>query len=134
MVTVVENVRVETDMDIGLILVDSAFVRDDEYRSLVMRDRGWIQCAENVPPSQMPRLMSSCDVFVRAVEHESLGVSRVEALWCGLPVIATSVGETRGMLTYEFGDIQQLSEHLKTVLNGGFEIDTDACYRLITRR
>jgi glycosyltransferase involved in cell wall biosynthesis len=53
---------------------------------------------------------------VRAFAYESYGISRVEAIWCGVPVVATRAGETRGMLTYEFGDVDALVEQLRRAL------------------
>ncbi|HEU4595334.1 MAG TPA: hypothetical protein VFS10_09345, partial [Pyrinomonadaceae bacterium] len=41
---------------------------------------------------------------------------RVEATWCGLPVVATRAGETRGLLLYDFGDVPALTLQLKTAL------------------
>ena len=41
------------------------------------------------------------------------GISRIEALWCGVPVVATRAGETRGMLLYDFGDVEQLTVSCK---------------------
>jgi hypothetical protein len=55
---------------------------------------------------------------VRAFQFESYGLSRIEAIWNGTPVIATKAGETRGMLTYDFGDQEELIENLKAVLSG----------------
>ena len=47
---------------------------------------------------------------------ESYGISRIEALWSGIPVVATRAGETRGMLLYDFGDLEQLISQLQAVL------------------
>jgi len=61
-------------------------------------------------------ILKSSDVFVRGNVEEGYGISRVEAIWCGVPVVATNVGETRGMLIYEFGDIKSLKEQLRRAL------------------
>ena len=63
-------------------------------------------------------MLPRCDLFVRAVGAEGYGISRVEAIWCGTPVIAVDVGETRGMLTYNFGDVEALSKLISDVLSG----------------
>jgi glycosyltransferase involved in cell wall biosynthesis len=55
---------------------------------------------------------------VRGFGSESYGISRVEALWCGVPAVATTAGETRGMLTYEFGDVSALERQLRRALGG----------------
>ena len=49
---------------------------------------------------------------------ESYGLSRIEAIWCGLPVVATRAGETRGMLLYDFGDVEELTAQLRRALSG----------------
>ena len=103
-------------MDIGLLLLDGTFAREDDYRAEILRDRDWITVLENVPHPEVSEIMNSSDVFVRAFGHESYGISRVEAIWCGLPVVATTAGETRGMLTYEFGDENELVRQLKRAL------------------
>jgi glycosyltransferase involved in cell wall biosynthesis len=113
----VEELRERTRKDIGLIFLDGAFVCDKSYRDEVLLERDWITVLEKVPNPEIYEILKRSDVFVRAFADESYGISRVEALWCGLPVIATRAGETRGMLLYDFGDQQQLINQLHTVLS-----------------
>ena len=47
----------------------------------------------------------------------------IEALACGVPVVATRTGETRGMLLYDFGNIDQLTSQLKQSLFGDQTVD-----------
>ncbi len=113
----VERLRAETGEEIGLALLDGTFARDDAYRAEVLRGRGeWITVVENVPNPQVYQVLRRSDCFVRAVAREGYGISRVEAAWCGTPVVATNVGETRGMLTYEFGDVDALVEQLRRAI------------------
>lgn len=112
----VERLRAETGEDVCLLLLDGAFARDDAYREEVLRGREWITALENVPNPFVYRIMRRSDAFVRAVSHEAYGISRVEAVWCGLPVVATRAGETRGLLTYEFGDVDALTRQLGRAL------------------
>jgi glycosyltransferase involved in cell wall biosynthesis len=121
----VEMVRDELKLDIGLLLIDGLFARDDDFRSGVLKGREWITVVEDVSNEAIPKIMEKCDAFVRASEHESLGISRIEALWSGVPVIATNVGECRGMFLYEFGDIDALTRHIRTVINGGKATDAE---------
>jgi glycosyltransferase involved in cell wall biosynthesis len=115
----VESIRAETGDDIGLLLADSEFDRDPEYREMVLAKRDWVHVVEGIPHAELEAVYSLADVFVRAFGHDSFGLSRVEALWAGVPVIATRAGETRGMMLYDFGDIAQLSGHIRSVLTGG---------------
>jgi glycosyltransferase involved in cell wall biosynthesis len=122
-VEAIEILRSETNEDIGLLLLDGHFAFDAAYRNKVLAGRDWIEVAENVRNPCLKEVFSRCDVFVRAFEHESFGLSRIEALWCGTPVIATNVGETRGMLLYDFGDVERLRGNLETVFDGDHGID-----------
>ena len=112
----VEDLRKRTGRDIGLLLVDGAFVRDEGYRDEVLCDRPWITVLEKVSHSEVGEILKRSDVFVRGFADESYGISRIEALWCGTPVIATRAGETRGMMLYDFGDVEQLVNQLQSVL------------------
>lgn len=115
------------DIKIGLILVDCGFA---EKSALYEKKRGQMAKEKNVllysgglPHETVLQLMKKSDTFVRGVSLESYGISRAEAIMCGTPVIATSVGKTDGMRLYEYGDIQTLQEHLIEVLSQ--EEDTD---------
>ena len=113
----VERLRSETGEDIGLALLEGDFARDEEYRAEVMREREWIVVLQNVAHSNVFQVLERSDVFVRAFGLESYGLSRVEAIWCGLPVVATRAGETRGMLLYNFGDVDALTAQLRRALS-----------------
>jgi glycosyltransferase involved in cell wall biosynthesis len=112
----VEELRHRTGKDIGLLLLDGGFVRDEKYREEVLWERDWITVMEKVPNPEIYQILKRSDVFVRAFADESYGISRIEALWSGLPVVATRAGETRGMLLYDFGDVEQLISQLQAVL------------------
>ena len=112
----VERLRAETGEDIGLALLDGAFARDNSYRSEVLAGREWITALEQIPNPDVYKVMRASDAFIRAVACEGYGISRVEALWCGLPVVATRTGETRGMLLYDFGNLDELVQQLKLAL------------------
>ena len=122
----VEALRRETDEDIGLLLLDGTFARDEDYRREVLGGRDWITVVENVPNAEVYQVFRLSDCFVRAADREGYGISRVEATWAGLPVVATSAGETRGMLTYEFGDVEGLTRRLRRAL---YERPTDEIER-----
>ena len=113
----VERFRERTGTDVGLVLLDGGFVCNEKYRDEVLQNRDWITVLEKVPNPQIHEILKRSDVFVRAFGDESYGISRIEALWSGVPVIATRAGETRGMLLYDFGDVDQLVAQLQSVLS-----------------
>ena len=114
----VERLRRETGEDLGLLLLDGDFASDAVYREEVLRGREWVTVLKNVTHRNVFRVLRRCDVFVRGFGLESYGLSRVEAIWAGLPVVATRAGETRGMLLYDFGDVDALAAQLKLALSG----------------
>lgn len=113
----IEQIRSD-GTDVTLTLLDGAFARDEEYKEKTVAGRSWITVHESVPHGEVGRFLARSDVFARAFAHESYGLSRVEAIMSGTPVIATNTGETRGMLTYEFGDVDALTRHLESVFDG----------------
>ena len=74
-----------------------------------------------------------CDVVVRSIRLESYGLSRVEAICQGTPVVATNTGETRGMLCYEFGDIDGLARQLEAALTEQARDNTKYWARLYSK-
>lgn len=119
----IEELRADNDEDIGLFIIDGGSVTDTAYKESLLAGRNWIELAENVPHPNVGQIIGASDVFVRASEHEGFGLSRIEALWCGKPVIATRVGETRGMLLYDFDDVDQLRRQLRSIFEGKIDID-----------
>jgi len=119
----IEKLRKETGDDIGLLLLDGTFATDQNYRNQVLASRDWITVLTNIPNPHIYKILPRCDLFVRAFSAESYGISRVEAIWCGVPVIAVNVGETRGMLTYNFGDVETLSQLMSNVLSGQLNLN-----------
>ena len=114
----VERLRRETGEDLGLVLLDGDFASDAAYREEVLRGREWVTVLKNVAHPHVFSILRRCDAFVRGFGLESYGLSRVEAVWAGLPVVATRAGETRGMLLYDFGDVDALTLQLRRALSG----------------
>jgi len=121
----VEIYRNETGEDVGLLLIDACFERDEGFKTQTLNGRDWVSVAENVPHENIADVLGRCDVFIRAVENESIGLSKIEALWCGVPVVSSNTGEKRGMLVYDFDDIDGICRHMRTVFNGGSAPDAD---------
>jgi glycosyltransferase involved in cell wall biosynthesis len=122
----IEQVRIATGLDIGLLLVDGGHSSDAEFRNSVLNNREWIHVVSNIPHTALHGILSSCTAFVRGFALEGYGLSRIEALWSGVPVIAAISTENRGMLSYEFGDVATLKEHIMAVMNGDRAPDAEA--------
>ena len=129
----VERLRRETCEDIGLVLLDGDFAGEEKYRDEVLRGREWITVLKNVAHPHVFEILRLSDAFVRGFGLESYGLSRVEAIWAGLPVVATRAGETRGMLLYDFGDMGALTAQLKLALSGAHAHETEAWADLYRR-
>lgn len=112
----VEKLRQETGDDIGLVLIDGTLVPDQAYRDKLLHGRDWITVLENVPHSEVLQIFMKSDAFVRGTQHEGYGLSRIEAVWSGIPVMVAGGEESRGMLHYKFGDEQTLVEQLRKAL------------------
>jgi glycogen(starch) synthase len=113
----VAQLRNESGEDIELVLIDCGYVSNPGYEREVVTDRDWITTLVDAPRAKVLQVLRHCDVFVRAFGLESYGLSRVEAIWCGVPVVATRAGETRGMLLYDCGDQDALIDQIKIALN-----------------
>src|SRR5436853_7172191 len=77
----VDRLRFETGDDIGLLLVDGDFARDEHYQAEVLGERDWIVVLKNVAHPLVLEILKRGDAFVRSFALESYGLSRVEAIW-----------------------------------------------------
>ncbi len=111
-VQAVERVRRQTVYDVHCILLDAAFDYDANYHARVVQGQAWLHIYKALPSAQALSIIQQASVFVRATRQESYGLSKVEALMAGVPVICTPTGETRGMTLYQAGDIKALTEHI----------------------
>jgi glycosyltransferase involved in cell wall biosynthesis len=69
------------------------------------------------------RLMAGADILVHGAPWEAYGIALAEAMWAGLPVVASRAGAVPEMVThgvegllYDPGDIEGLSEHLARLI------------------
>lgn len=77
-----------------------------------------VHFAGEVSQELIPLYLHACDVFVRPSRSEGLGISFLEAMAAGLPVIATQEGGIRDFLF----DAEKNPEHQPT----GWAVDVDA--------
>lgn len=113
-VEAVEQLRQSDGLKIGVVLIDGGVSMDTTYKEQVLANRQeWVLVLEKLPYPVLSQILRNSDVFVRALQIETYGLSRIEALWNGIPVVATTVGETRGMLLFEYGDIVALRQQIE---------------------
>ncbi len=110
----VERVRAHGGPDVGLLLIDGGFVLEPtaDCRAAVTAGRPWVTALTGVPHASTLEVLRRCDLFVRGTRTESYGLSRVESIICGTPVLATPTGETRGMELFPFGDSATLASRI----------------------
>lgn len=80
------------------------------------------------PHRQLPQDYQACDLCVQASREEGLGFSPLEALACGVPVIATAVGGLKETIldghtgwTYPVGDPKALAKCIEVVIDNPLE-------------
>lgn len=73
---------------------------------------------------QMDEILSITDLFILPSQYESFGLSALEAMACGVPVISTNAGglpeiNVHGKTGYlsEVGDIEDMSKHALHILS-----------------
>jgi glycosyltransferase involved in cell wall biosynthesis len=104
--------------NLELVLIETSFTRSEEYVHRVTRGRDWIEVVSNLTEQELAQQLRAADVFVRGLKDESFGISRVEALWAGVPAIATKgPGAERGMLLFDPRDEEELEAQLLTALD-----------------
>ncbi len=81
--------------------------------------------------SQLPQIYAKCDCFVLASNYETFGVVYIEAMACGLPVIATKCGgpeefvnETNGIMI-DINNEEELSFAMREMLNAKNRYNSD---------
>lgn len=94
-----------------------------------------VEFLEEVPWDQIPQHMAEADVFVLPSLYESFGVVLVEAMACGLPIVATRCGGPSELVEEETGrlvevaDVKGLAEALDELIQDHRSFDREAIRR-----
>lgn len=109
-----------------LVWKNNSHITDTEAvtrRVKQMEQHGLIRCVGMLPRFAMPQFWSSLDVAVVPSLYEPFGLVALEALACGVPVIASAVGGLKEIVTHGQcgllvppGDAAALDRALSTVL------------------
>lgn len=79
--------------------------------------------------TEIIELLQNSDIYVMSSRSETFGVAAIEALACGLPIVATDCGGARDFLTKENGlmcpvnDVKKLSEAISQMYKNYKEYD-----------
>jgi glycosyltransferase involved in cell wall biosynthesis len=78
---------------------------------------------KHAPYSEIPKYMAAADVFALPSMAESLGVVLLEAMACGLPIVASNVGGIPELVTHNYngllvepGDAEGLANSIVALL------------------
>lgn len=117
---------------VEFLIVGEDTSRGGEYRAHVSRLAEELKLGARVrflgrlDEEEMPRLLSSLDLFVSASRSEAFGMAMVEALACGVPVVATATEGAREIvedgatgLLVPLGDVRALAAAVASMLEDG---------------
>lgn len=80
----------------GLVLVGPRYnkLRDDHLEELVstLNLSDYVRFTGSVSDDDLPKIYSGADLFVFPSHYEGFGIAAIEAMACGIPVIASSTG------------------------------------------
>jgi len=83
-----------------LIAGDGPLFQSLKNQAKKLKIGGWIKFLGRVPNTKIPDLVSSAHLFVRPSRWEGFGISFLEAMASGVPVIATPVGGIPDFITH----------------------------------
>jgi glycosyltransferase involved in cell wall biosynthesis len=89
----------------------------------------------NIDHKRLPLLLAACDIFMLTSAYEGMPVALLESLACGVPVVATNVGEVERVLSRGGGYMspsRDTSALIETVLQVvSHSISTEQCLQVV---
>jgi len=94
--------------------------RMKELKAFIAKHRieNHIQFHGSLSATALSKLYHDCDFYVCSSEWESFGLSALEALFTGLPVVSTNCGGVNDFITPENGMLIENNQQDRTLLNG----------------
>lgn len=99
---------------------DAPDERMNELQALISKKgiENSVQFHGRLSPTELSKLHRRCSFYVCGSEWESFGLSMLEALFTGLPVVSTSCGGVADFITSENGLLVENDQQENTLLNG----------------
>jgi alpha-1,6-mannosyltransferase len=87
-------------------------------------------------PRALSRVLSSCDAFVHANEHEPFGLVVLEAMASGLPIVGPGLRRRRELVDCEVGQVaaQSTGRGMAEAIDALFQRDLEALSRAARAR
>lgn len=111
--------------DINLLIIGDGYQKNDLMKQVQILGLGEnVKFLGEISNDLLPQYLAKASVFVRPSLSEGLGISFLEAMAMGVPVVATPVGgivdfleDGRTGLFCKVGDAQDIAEKIMTLIN-----------------
>lgn len=115
--------RVREAMPVKLLMIGDGPDRSEAER--IARENGTCDDAFFLgKQSGLQDILPACDIFLMPSQNESFGLSALEAMSCGLPVVSSSVGGLPELVQHgetgyisEIGDVDRMSRYVIDLLS-----------------
>ena len=104
--------RHRRDISLKLVGASADGGMGDAFRQQVARldMTDCVEFCDAVPWAEMPEIMAEPDVFVLPSFYDSFGIVLIEAMACGVPVVATRCGGPEELVDDAMGRLAQVGE------------------------
>ncbi len=103
---------------------EAGFKKEEMLQMVPVSERGKIIFSDVVPHDQLPKFYRKTDIYVAPTQYETFGYTILEAMACGIPVVASNVGAVpelvedgvNGFLV-PYGDVIALAKGIISLLS-----------------